>query len=198
MTNKTQERAIVSEINAAKQRIEKSKKDIEDEHRRLSDVDGGKHAERRKEIEEKRIEAQEAKNRLKNHESELPAIKDDKRRAEDEYQRVQGHVRAKREEVQQAEEKHNSLVRDRGQQQSAYSPAMPRLLNAIHQDGGFQQKPTGPIGNYVRLLKPMWSSILEKSFGGALDSFIVTSKADQVRLSGLMQRTSWLVYSGNM
>lgn len=94
-------------------------------------------------------------------------------------------------DVQQCEERLNSLLRDRGQQQQGYPPNMPRLLNAIRQDNGFQQKPVGPLGTHVRLLKPLWSSILEKSFGGALNSFIVTSKQDQNRLSDLMQRTGW-------
>ena len=82
-------------------------------------------------------------------------------------------------------------MKDRGQQQQAYPPNMSRLLNAIRQDDGFQQRPVGPVANHVRLLKPLWSSILEKSFGGALDSFIVTSKDDQLRLSGLMQKVGW-------
>lgn len=68
---------------------------------------------------------------------------------------------------------------------------MSRLLSAIRQDDGFQLRPVGPVADHVRLLKPLWSSILEKSFGGALDSFIVTSKDDQLRLSGIMQRVGW-------
>lgn len=70
---------------------------------------------------------------------------------------------------------------------------MTRLLAAIRQDDGFQQKPVGPMGNHVRLLKPLWSRILEKSFGGALEAFIVTSKEDQLRLSAMMQKVGWRV-----
>lgn len=68
---------------------------------------------------------------------------------------------------------------------------MSRLLNSIQQDDNFLQKPVGPLGNHVQLLKPLWSSILEKSFGGALETFIVTSKQDQSRLSALMQKIGW-------
>lgn len=68
---------------------------------------------------------------------------------------------------------------------------MSRLTSAIRQDDGFIQKPVGPLGSHVRLLKPLWSSILEKSFGAALNSFIVTSKQDQSRLSSLMKRVGW-------
>lgn len=85
----------------------------------------------------------------------------------------------------------NGLVRDRGQQQGAYKPSMPRLITAIRQDEGFLEKPIGPLGNHIRLLKPLWSSILEKSFGGALETFIVTSKRDQSKLSALMQKLGW-------
>ncbi len=49
------------------------------------------------------------------------------------------------------------------------------------------------MGNHVRLLKPLWSRILEKSFGGALEAFIVTSKEDQLRLSAMMQKVGWRV-----
>lgn len=68
---------------------------------------------------------------------------------------------------------------------------MSRLVSAIKEDQGFLQKPVGPVGQHVRLLKPLWSSVLEKSFGGALSSFIVTSKQDQSRLSALMQKVAW-------
>lgn len=88
----------------------------------------------------------------------------------------------------------NNLLKDRGQQQGAYPPNMPRLVNAIRQDDGFIQKPVGPMGSHVRLLKPLWSSVLEKSFGAALNSFIVTSKQDQSRLSSLMQRVGWYYF----
>ena len=100
-------------------------------------------------------------------------------------------MKYKRTDVQHSEDRLNSLIRDRGQQQQSYPPNMQRLLSAIRQDDGFQQKPIGPMGAHVRLLKPIWSSILEKSFGGALESFIVTSKQDQTRLSRLMDRNGW-------
>ena len=108
-----------------------------------------------------------------------------------EYAKSQAPISSKRDEVQQCEERLNTLVRDRGQQQGAYKPSMPRLLNAIRQDDGFLQKPVGPLGNHVQLLKPLWSSILEKSFGAGLETFIVTSKQDQSRLSVLMQKVGW-------
>ncbi|KAL2056405.1 hypothetical protein ABVK25_003428 [Lepraria finkii] len=184
----TEQRAISGEIKAAEDRIRKAEKDIADEHQRLSDADGGAHDLRRAEIEEKREEANAAKRRCRAHEDELPALEDNRSWAEREYNETLEPMKYKRTDVQHSEDRLNSLIRDRGRQQQSYPSNMQRLLSAIRQDDGFQQKPIGPMGAHVRLLKPLWSSILEKSFGGALESFIVTSKQDQTRLSGLADR----------
>ena len=146
------------------------------------------HAERRAEIEEKKEEAQEARSRMRSHEDELPALDDNRSRADEEHLGCQSDIKKKHKEIQAAEGRLNSFIRDRGQQKTAYPAAMPRLLRAIQQDNEFEEKPIGPIGNHVRLLDPQWSSVLEKQLGGVLDSFIVTSKNDQIRLSGHMQR----------
>ena len=132
-----------------------------------------------------------AKARFRDHENELPALEANKYRAEVDHRESQSPIKDKKTEVKNCEERLESLIRDRGQQQRAYPPNMSRLLSAIRQDAGFQQRPLGPLANHVRLLKPLWSSMLEKSFGGTLDSFIVLSKDDQLRLSGIMHRVGW-------
>lgn len=179
------------EIRAAEARIKKAEKDIADEYQKLNDADGGGHALRRTEIEGKREEATSAKAHLREHDNELPALEDNKTRAKEEYDACQDPLKRKRSEVLECEAHLESLLEDRGQQQQAYPPNMTRLLSAIRQDDGFHQRPIGPIGNYVQLLKPLWSSLLEKSLGGALEAFIVTSKEDQTRLSAMMQRVGW-------
>ena len=67
---------------------------------------------------------------------------------------------------------------------------MPILLREIGRENSFSQKPIGPVGNHVRLLKPEWSSQLEKAFGATLTSFIVTSKRDMEILSRIMKRVN--------
>ncbi|KAL9129739.1 MAG: hypothetical protein Q9217_001897 [Psora testacea] len=187
----SQQREIVGEIRAAKARIVSIQKEIEEEHRRLSDADGGRNAERRLEIEERREEASQAKIDLRKFEEEFPGLEDSRQRAEVEHKKALYEVKKQQVSKQQAEDKLKTMMRDRGQQQSAYPPSMPRLLKAIQQDDGFREKPVGPIGRHVRLSKPEWWSILEKSLGSSLDSFIVTSKEDQTRLSVLMQNVNW-------
>lgn len=186
-----EQRQISEEIKAADERAKKAESAVREEHQRLSDADGGSHDLRRAEVEEKRAEAGAAKARFRDHENELPALEDNRNRAERDYRESLNPVKEKKSEVQNCEERLNSLMRDRGHQQQAYPPNMSRLLSAIRQDDGFRQRPVGPLSSHVRLLKPLWSSILEKSLGGALNSFIVTSKDDQHRLSGIMQRVGW-------
>ena len=41
---------------------------------------------------------------------------------------------------------------------------------------------------YIKLLKPEWSGILEKTLGDALNAFVVTSKKDQSRLSAMIRQ----------
>ena len=178
-------------MKAADGRIQKITTEIEAEKRRLDDINGGSHSRRREELEIQKANEADSRDKLEEHNAGLGKLQESKRQAENELDRSQGPLKAKRYDVQQSEQQLDTLMKDRGQRQGAYHTSMPRLLNAIRQDDGFQQQPVGPIGSHVRLLKPLWSSILEKSFGGALNSFVVTSKQDQVRLSGLMQRIGW-------
>jgi len=178
-------------MKAAEGRTTKAKTDIEAENRRLDDANGGSHSRRIAEIEEKRAGVVDAWSKLGDHERGIGALEEDKRQAEIDLEELQRPLKDKRTEVQQCEQRLDALIKDRGQRQGAYNANMPRLLSAIRQDDGFQQQPVGPIGSHARLLKPLWSSVLEKSFGGALNSFVVTSKQDQNRLLGLMQRLGW-------
>lgn len=89
----------------------------------------------------------------------------------------------------------HNLSKDQGQWMAAYHPDLSKLLRAIDNERRFSNRPVGPLGRHVRLLKPEWSSILERSFGGALNAFVVTTKQDQTLLSEIMRRTSWYVPS---
>ena len=118
-------------------------------------------------------------------------LEENQKRAQQALERQAPIMRAKRDAVDECEEQLQTLIRDRGKQKRGYPANMSQLINAIEYDDGFQHKPIGPIGDSVHLLQPSWSSILEKSFGQMLDSFIVTNKQDQSRLSGIMKRVRW-------
>jgi len=167
--------------------------DIVEERRRLAEADGGIHDRRLAEIEQQESAYEEATGRYDEHLKCLGSLEEDKKRAQTEVEVARGLLERKGGEVQQSENQLRNLMRDHGQQKGGYHENMPRLLRAIQQDDGFREKPVGPIGNHVRLLKPVWSNILEKSFGATLNSFIVTSKQDQSSLFRLMQKVNWYV-----
>ena len=154
-------------------------------------MDGGKNDERREEIERKKEEASQARDNHRLHSDELHSLEVAKREADIERDKAEENFRKQQATVKEAEDRLNNLIKDRGKLQGAYNPNLPRLLNRLQQENGFREQPVGPLGKHVRLTSPAWSSILEKSFGSNLEAFVVTSKEDQMRLSGLMQQTSW-------
>ena len=186
----SQQRQIQSKIKEARQSKRKTEELIQEENRRLEGLNGGSHTRRREEIEERRQEALEARTMLQQHEGQLRGLEQAKRLAEDAFQQSGNPIEAKDREIQQCEQELQNLMRDQGQGQRAYHQNLPRLLGAIQQDGGFKNKPVGPMSHHVRLMKPRWSGILEKTFGSVLDGFVVTSKVDQSRLSALARRVS--------
>ncbi len=178
-------------MKQAEANVIKTKADIEEEHHRLEEANGGSHKKRLEEIEAQRTDVVAAKNRLHEHDNGIRQLEANKKGAAADAESFQVPMSSKRAELEQCELQLSSLMRDRGQRQGAYKPNMPRLLTAIQKDGGFREKPVGPMGYHVRLLKPLWSSILEKSFGAALETFIVTNKPDHSRLTSLMQQNGW-------
>ena len=189
--SQTDQRGIASELKEARRRVAKLEKDIKDEQRRLSEADGGKNAERRLDLENRQTRADIAKQDHEMYGNELPGLQITLRAAQKTVLEAQELLSKQKEDVKSAEDKLNALRHDRGQQMTAYPNSMPRLLASIQRDGDFREKPVGPIGSHVRLLQPSWSSVLEKQFGGALDSFIVTCKEDQSRLASLMHSCGW-------
>lgn len=187
----TQQRQIKEHLKRAEANVRNTRADIEEEHRRLEEANGGSHKKRLEEIEAKRADVVAAKNRLQEHESNYGILQRNKEKATAALEFSKGPLAAKQNEMDQCEAQLTRLMQDKGQKQGAYKPSMHRLLTAIQNDSGFREKPVGPMGNHVRLLKPLWSNILEKSFGGTLETFIVTSKPDQSLLLRLMQQNGW-------
>ncbi|MCJ1390845.1 Structural maintenance of chromosomes protein 6 [Xylographa bjoerkii] len=184
----TEQRRIKEMLRETERRTAKFKDDIAEEYRKLEEVNGGSHARRLAELDERKAEVEEAKGRAEGHNRALQSLEENKNRAVQGLEGLKTPRRDKNQEIQQCNQDLQALMKDRGQQLGGYPQGMPRLIKAVRQDNSFQQPPVGPIGEYVRLLKPAWSSILEKSFGGVLNSFIVTSKHDQNKLSSMMQK----------
>ncbi|KAL8735651.1 MAG: hypothetical protein Q9166_000820 [cf. Caloplaca sp. 2 TL-2023] len=180
LSSQAEQRKIKDAMKQAEARIKRAESDIEDEYRRLEEINGGSHARRLAEIDEKRSQLADAKTRMNEHDNGLNNLENERRQAAQSLENSKDPISEKRQDVQKCEERLNRLIRDHGMQERAYHANLPRLRRAIQEERGFQQRPIGPIGYHVRLRKASWSSILEKSFGGTLNSFIVTSKPDQI------------------
>jgi ATP-dependent RNA helicase DDX6/DHH1 len=186
-----EQRTIRDHLKDADSRIKNYKVDITIENQRLEDVNGGNHVRRVADIDAAKKEVVDLRHEYDQQSSFTGGLVEDVRGAEEELRRSNIPIDAKKTEIKGCEDVIGSLVRDRGQHLSAFHQNMPKLLQAIRNERGFREKPVGPIGNHIRLLKPVWSSILERSFGATLTSFVVTSKSDQDLLAHLMKRESW-------
>ena len=185
-----EQRTIRSALKEAEATIKSKTGEIQEEEQRLAALDGGGASARLAMLEEAKEAAKTAHEVFDAHQAGRTRLDTELEQAESQLTRLQDPVRRKRDEVEQRKNDLDSLSRDNGQQDRAYRPELPALLRAIQNERSFAERPIGPLGKHVRLLKPVWSSVLEKSFGSTLNSFIVTNKRDMDTLNGIMKRVN--------
>lgn len=187
--SQTEQRTIRDALKEADKIIQTKKEAIVQEEQRLAELDGGGAAQRIS----AHAAAKEALKKAKNDDTQhinqrVDRVKDIERMATLEQAAHEARA-AHKQQVDQQERNLKQLMDNRNSQDLAFHPGTPYLLKALEHERGFQDRPIGPLGKHVKLLKPEWSSILEKSFGSVLNSFIVTSKRDEILLSTVMRRT---------
>jgi structural maintenance of chromosomes protein 6 len=166
--------------------IKARQREIEAEKQRLAELDGGGAAARLNKLDEAQESASGAHGAFEEHQANRDGLEAKIHEAQQECRERDQPIRQKRDEIEQRQRDVETLSRDRNQQDGTFHAKMPALLRAIQNERSFTQRPLGPVGKYVRLLKPEWSSIIEKSFGQTLSSFIVTSKNDMNILNRIM------------
>ncbi|EFW16870.1 DNA repair protein Rad18 [Coccidioides posadasii str. Silveira] len=193
------QRTIRDHIKAAEVRIEDMKQQIAQEIQRLEGINGGSKAQRLSELEEMNAAVEAVRNRHLEHKKDISRLQREIVQAENKVKDTGEPITKQRQEIHQAEHHLRILMKDRLQQENALPETMSKLIRAIQGENSFCQKPIGPLGIHVTLLKPQWSSILEKSFGNTLSGFVVTSKRDMNILSGIMQRVdcTFPIFIGN-
>ncbi|OCK84901.1 putative DNA repair protein Rad18 [Lepidopterella palustris CBS 459.81] len=184
-----QQRDIRSEIESSDKTIKTLSKQIEDERQRQEAADGGQHAQKIAQIQEAKTEAEEASAAITIHRQGYQILEKELNDANRAFNAINPTLAEKQEHIKRSEGMIRNLTRDRGNWAAPYDSNLPNLLRAIQNEQRFRVPPVGPMGRHVQLLKPEWSSILEKQFGGSLNAFVVTSKADQNLLSELMRKT---------
>lgn len=182
------ERVAHTALKAQSDRVEEIKKKIRDEERRIEEVNGGANARKKMEMDEARKRLDDIEAQIEENRRLARAAEERKAAAAKEAADSKAALDRKKVEKAAAADRLRALERGRPGPWDGYEPAMQNLVSQIERDSGFEHKPVGPIGKYVRLLKPAWSSIIETTFGRALTAFVVTNKRDQARLSAMMGR----------
>ncbi|KAE8131136.1 P-loop containing nucleoside triphosphate hydrolase protein [Aspergillus pseudotamarii] len=194
-----QQRQIRDYLKAAEARINETQQKIEEENQRLADLSGGSYTRKQEKLEQAKAEAAHASTQYEEHQRNTDRLYRELEVAGKEVDSLVAPLGRTKTDVEQAEKLLRSLSKEGGSKTSGFHDKMPALLRAVQQEQGFTEKPVGPIGRHVTLLKPEWSSILENSFGTTLNSFIVTSKRDMEILSRIMHNVNCIcpIFIGN-
>ena len=185
---KSAERQLDQVIKTSQNRRQDTQSDIDTLKR--AQADGGQHEEKVRELEGAKIAYQERKAAWESHDEILPTLNQAVQEAKDKQRQLAVLLSAKQKEEIGSKTKISTLQQGQSKWTEAYPnpEGLERLLRKIEGERRFRERPVGPLGHYVELKNPEWSSILEKQFGGVLNAFVVTSKADHSILSALMKQ----------
>ncbi|KAK5345336.1 Structural maintenance of chromosomes protein 6 [Exophiala xenobiotica] len=183
------QRSIHTALREARETIEAKTQAIAEEEQRLAELSGGGAARRIADLHKAKEASVKAIKAERDHHNQREGRVDDIKRMEGLEIEAQEVASSHRERLRQQKQNLDQLRRNRENADLAFHNNMPALLKALERATDFQERPIGPLGKHVRLLKPNWSSIIEKSFGSALNAFLVTSKRDEKLLSNIMRQT---------
>ncbi|CAK7568212.1 MAG: Structural maintenance of chromosomes protein 6 [Sporothrix epigloea] len=186
----TDERDIHNRLKGFAERVKELEVKIRDEMQRLEDANGEAHRETQALLDAAKAKLLEINADIGREEDKRQALDDACSRARRETEKIAVEVSRKKSDMDAREGRIRSLQLSRGSTSiyDGYDRRMPQLISLIERDGRFTKKPIGPLGSKIRVLKPVWAPILEKTIGGSLNGFIVTSQSDQQHLSGLIKR----------
>jgi chromosome segregation ATPase len=197
---KADERNAASDVIAKKGSVRQHQSNIEQLRQRQAAADNGFYAEKVQQLEDAKIKLEQVQETYTAHGAELPALQRQLKAAQAEKLDADKKVReasnganAIRNNIQSLREGQRGWIAGYQQPQN-----LRNLLQAIEAERRFHEQPVGPMGRHVKLLRSEWGYILEKQFGASLNAFVVTSRADQSTLSGLMRKCNWVapIYIG--
>lgn len=186
-------RTAVSEVKVKETELNKCQSDIEQHRRRQTEAHEGVYAEKVRQLQDAKEQFEQAKEVYTSHSQHLQPLQEQLKAAQTEVNAANQQVVKARDDETRIRSNINQLQGGQRSWMTAYNNigGLEKLLQAIRGDQTFKEKPVGPMGRHVKLLRPEWGYILEKQFGQALNGFVVTSKADQNRLSALMRQYNW-------
>ncbi|KAK3677172.1 Structural maintenance of chromosomes protein 6 [Recurvomyces mirabilis] len=194
------EQAIIREhLKKAKALMLKLEQDVANETARIAGAEGAEYTARLGRLDELKAVVQEKKVEQSTHAEQQTGFLQNKEEAAQSYESTRQPLDRERDAQRNAERRLADLQQSQGLPFAGYRPNIEQLVKAVNQESRWRQKPVGPMGRHVKLLKPQWSSQLEKTFGGVLESFIVTNAEDQKMFRDLARRVKCdvPVYIGN-
>lgn len=183
-----EERTARDRLKNAKEDVKSLQRRIEEEERRLTEATGDGRAIKEAELKAANEEVERLSAAISQSERAYPDIQ---RRLDEAKRATYGlkeEMNEKKADIRGVEKRIHDLQQNRGSDFGGFDPNIQRLLKMIDEDRGFENKPVGPVGRHVRLLKPEWSSIIERLLGATPSAFIVVGQRDAVRLRNLMRR----------
>ena len=184
----SQQRSIKENLKATNNRVRKREDEIKEEQQRLADAEGPEQAARLVRLEELKgavEEAQRERDEFRGSQTELQQLATDAKEA---INPATAATAQARETVRKAEVAYEKTKNQQPNPYAGYPPNMARLVQAVRQETRWRTKPVGPMGAHVKLLDEKWMSPIEKTFGAALNSFVVFCKEDSDILSQIMRR----------
>ena len=188
------QREASQQVQGVKKQITEVERKIQDEEQRLRGIDGGSNSRLVEEKEERIRDRARVVSQLEVLETDNIRQQGELGTAKETAQNIQRQIIAKEQEIQATRHRATELRRAQSQYILVYGPQMQNLLRAIEEEdkrNGWRDKPIGPLGQHIKLLKEDWSPILETIFGKGLSGFIVTNYDDQNLLRTLMNQVRW-------
>ncbi|EEY23590.1 conserved hypothetical protein [Verticillium alfalfae VaMs.102] len=186
--HRREEREAHAQIKNARASVASWKEKIAAEEQRLGEESGSARQKLQEQLDEANAEEARLQHQILEGNAQLPILVKESDAAAEHVTQCEKRLNAKGKEVQDARGRIQNLQSNNRSPYAAFDPKIPQLLKAIERDDGFERRPVGPVGLHMQLLKPVWSSILETTFGQFLNSFLVVNKQDQRRLVELMRQ----------
>jgi len=184
----SEERDAQNRFSGATEKIKILDAKIAAEQERLEKANGETHSLKLRELETARTKVQDLEKQIELVKSSEPGLKAAYEEAVEKEKAKGMELKGIRQKRSGVEEQIKQLQQGQRSLYDAYEAQVPSLVQRIERENGFRQKPIGPLGVHISLLKPEWSSILEQTFGKTLNAFLVTNQQDSKLLQHMMKQ----------
>ncbi|ROT42705.1 P-loop containing nucleoside triphosphate hydrolase protein [Sodiomyces alkalinus F11] len=183
-----EERDAYQRAKTAEANVDAWTQKVAAEERRIGESSGDVRKRLEEQLREAEAEEASLQQQIAENAAARPGLNRDFKTALEKVKEVEQRFSVKKQEVSKAADRIRNFRSKNSSPFAAFDSKIPQLLKAIEHETGFERQPVGPIGTHIQLLNPLWSSVLESTFGQFLNGFLVASKRDQQRLLELMRR----------